>query len=404
MNNSTLLEKLTHQINTVKTKIPFYQDLYKSVPTSCNFEDIPFITKDMLATTNLEYWNRQDYLEKYNTGQLRQGRSSGTTGKLTTILYDPIDHIKSLQELWFYRLKWYNIKPQEDKVLLFYPTDNHELKKIDTKEKLALSKPFLFSENRILNALKIIRESKPDYCIIQPSTAVLFYKTWEKYNLSPILEMRYIEFNGEFLENTVIKNIKKVFPNAQVSNQYGLQELQSVAFTCPHGNMHLMTSNCYTEIVNKDENGIGDICLTTLKNKVMPYIRFITGDKGYITTEKCPCGCNNPILHLTRGRDNDFIRRPNGELLHPYIILQSIEAVTNDLLQYRVTQTDYNNFIFDLVLANKNKQYIVETKLTKILNIELKDDITVQFNYFDTLFPERNTGKQTVFICTMEDE
>ena len=105
MNNSTLLEKLTHQINIAKTKIPFYQDLYKSVPTSCNFEDIPFITKDMLATTNLEYWNRQDYLEKYNTGQLRQGRSSGTTGKLTTILYDPIDHIKSLQELWFYRLK-----------------------------------------------------------------------------------------------------------------------------------------------------------------------------------------------------------------------------------------------------------------------------------------------------------
>ena len=47
MNNSTLLEKLAHQINTVKTKIPFYQDLYKSMPTSCTFEE----TEKLIAET-----------------------------------------------------------------------------------------------------------------------------------------------------------------------------------------------------------------------------------------------------------------------------------------------------------------------------------------------------------------
>ena len=386
--------------------VPYYMNKYKEwVDKDVDFNELPFTTKDDIIDSKLPMINITCQ-EKFRRGELRMGRSSGTTGKITEIFYDPQEHTKSLQELWFYRLKWYGIHAGKDKVLYFYPTPDQTPMYQDTPTKVTISKPYLFSKEKIIETFAIIRNAKPDYCIIQPSTAVVLYKTWQEAGLAPIMEMRYIEFNGEFLEPQVIENIKKVFPNAQVSNQYGLQELQSVGFTCPEGHMHLMVGNCYTEIVNQDKEGIGDICITTLKNSIMPYIRFITGDKGKIDYDtKCKCGCKNPILHLTRGRNNDFIRRPDGNLMHPYVLLQLIEQITNEILQYRITQTDYNSFTFELVITNPKSKSKIENVVRKFLENEyLHCAVDLKFIYHDMLFPERETGKQTVFICTMEDK
>lgn len=395
---------VTRTIQVANTTVPYYMDKYKQLPNEIDFQELPYTTKDDIIAKKLPMLN-MSYQNKFSTGELMMGRSSGTTGKITEIYYDPKEHTKSLQELWFYRLKWYGIHAGKDKVLYFYPTADQTPGYYDDDSRLALSKSYLFSEENIIKALELIRNANVKYAIIQPSTAIVLYNIWFKHNLAPVESIQYIEFNGEFLESTVIDKIQRICPNAKVANQYGLQELQSVAFSCACGNMHLMTSNCYTEIVNKDENGIGDICLTTLKNSVMPYVRFITGDKGYIDYQtKCECGCKNPILHLTRGRDNDFIRRPDGTAMHPYVLLQLIEQISTEILQYRITQVDYNAFKFELVLIEMSQKIYVESKIRQFLEQEyLKCPVQLEFHYQDMLLPERKTGKQTVFICDMEE-
>jgi phenylacetate-CoA ligase len=399
-------EKVKEVVKLAATKVPFYKHLYAPFrDKTVQFEELPLVTKDDLATTNLVYMNKEALRDPARQGKLMMGYSSGTTGKMTKIMYDEDDHVRSLQELWFYRLKWYGIKAGKDKLLTFYPTADEKLNVGKNKTQLALSKSFLLSDENIRQALAIIEDFKPDYTIIQPSVGIVLYDSWEKLKINPIKCIRYIEFNGEFLEPTVEDKMKEIFPNAAIANQYGLQEVQSVAFTCPQGHMHLMSNNCYTEIANKDKKGIGDICITSLKNPVMPYVRFVTGDKGFITDEKCSCGCKNPILYLTRGRDNDFIRRPNGKKLHPYTLLQLIEKLNKTLIQYRITQTDYNDFTFELVIKSNFDKRIIETIIkTYMEKTYLKCKVNCTFVYSDKLLPERKTGKQTVFICTMRDK
>ena len=118
------------------------------------------------------------------------------------------------------------------------------------------------------------------------------------------------------------------------------------------GHMHIMRKNAYVEILNR-KNGIGDICITSLKNRAMPYIRYMTGDKGKISDKKCTCGNPNPILTVYNGRDNDWIRKSDGSVLHPFALLQVISEVnliTGDcIVQYQLIQKKRDYFIFCMV-------------------------------------------------------
>ena len=160
------------------------------------------------------------------------------------------------------------------------------------------------------------------------------------------------------------------------------------------------------EIINQDKAGVGDICITSLQNHVMPYVRFITGDKGKFEENiNCQCGCRNVILDIKRGRDNDYVLRPNGNKLHPYLLLQLIENITKELIQYRITQTDYNSFTFELVVAPNVDKKNIEKRIKSFLeNNYLYCPVELNFIYYDNLFPDRKTGKQTVFINQMEDK
>ena len=124
--------------------VPYYMNKYKEwVDKDVDFNELPFTTKDDIIDSKLPMINITCQ-EKFRRGELRMGRSSGTTGKITEIFYDPQEHTKSLQELWFYRLKWYGIHAGKDKVLYFYPTTDQTPIYQDTPTKITISKPYLF--------------------------------------------------------------------------------------------------------------------------------------------------------------------------------------------------------------------------------------------------------------------
>ena len=403
--NKKTTDKINRTINLAR-KVPFYRQKLKDIYNrkSFLFEDLPFTTKDEL--TNLIDYKQLLNEDYYDSKTLLQGRSSGTTGKPSTIYVEPTEMTRSLQELWFYRRKWYNIISGKDKIGFFNPTNtDFYLSENITDKQIALSKNYLNNEKDTLLAIKKLYQYKPDYLIIQPSVMIILHEVIIKYK-QPLFDfIKYVEFNGEFLEPNVEKLTQEICPNAKISNQYGLQEVQSVAFRCPCGHMHLMTNNCYTEIVNKDENNIGDICITTYNQKAMPYIRFITGDKGKINNNiECQYS-KNPVLTITRGRDNDFIMLENGKTLHPYKILQIMDMINYSFKQYRITQTDINTFIFEIVLI-QNTQPLkdkIELWITKNLNNILNtENVNVDFKYSKIMLPDRKTGKQTIFINTMK--
>ena len=121
---------------------------------------------------------------------------------------------------------------------------------------------------------------------------VPFYKDLA-HSLPPLPDLKYIELTGERITGEAKSAIADFF-GCKVADQYGCYEANSIAYECPYGGLHVMTENVYVETVGENED---DICITSLHNKVMPFIRYKIGDKGKIIhNHNCPCGSQEPMI------------------------------------------------------------------------------------------------------------
>lgn len=293
-------------------------------------------------------------LGKYRKKDLMRTYSSGSTGKCKEILWDKNDYIRSMQELWIRRKSYYGISSR-DKVCYFYtiPTDVNSLdeSEIYNEKSLGFSKSNL-SEERLKDIYIKIAEFKPKWLLLQPSIGNLLSLTIMENNLDVIPSIEYIEYTGEILTDTIRENTKAAF-NCKIANQYGANELNSIAYECPYGNMHLMESNVFVEEMDNEENTDTDnkeLIVTSLTNKTIPLIKYQIGDYGKICDENCKCGNKSKILKLSSGRTNDYILLEDGNKTTSYIFVKIVDFINmredtfGDIKQFYIEQDDINKF------------------------------------------------------------
>ncbi len=95
---------------------------------------------------------------------------------------------------------------------------------------------------------------------------------------------------------------------------------------------HLNEFNFFVEILNPDEEGYGEIVITTLNRGVMPLIRYRTRDVARFIPGRCPCGLPFRRLSTLRGRLDENIASVWGNV-HPDFfekILGSVPGITDD--------------------------------------------------------------------------
>ncbi len=341
------------------------------------------------------------YIGKYMAGELHWKRTSGSTGKFMEVYWDREDIKKSLFSLWMYRRNYYHILPTH-RMCYFFPVDTQAPEQIEEEYSLGLSKEFLFNR-RLEEAYQAILNYDPVWMILQPSIAMLLCELIQERGLDTPPSLRYIEFTGEYLEPWVKKRVQKIF-GCQTADQYGSQEVNSIAFECPEGHLHCMQDNVYVEIEEETESKAGELCVTTLKNRAMPLVRFNLGDRGRLIREhQCPCGNSNPILELQAGRSNEWILREDGSRIHAYALMQIIHWInceTNGMiLQYQICQEDYDRFLFKLVLEEDEDELIDEIMdiLTERVQERLGEDTEIEAELYTRLLPEEKSGKLACF-------
>ncbi len=375
--------------------VPLYMHLAKNViDENIIFEELPYVSKEIYRQNEGLYLS-QKYYKEISQDNLFQGTTSGSTGKVTNYFWDRSDEKKSLLELWYYRNKYYNIHPH-DKMCYFYPVEDKSIPYVLDKNVLGLSENFI-TNGRLEETLQYIMNFSPKWMILQPGVAWLLCNMIKKIkNNISITSVEYIEFTGEYLDEGIRNLVQETF-QCKTANQYGMREMNSIAYECPEGHMHVMSGNVYVEIVNSDVNGIGDICVTTLKNRAMPYIRYITGDKGRWKKLKCVCGNHNPIIEICNGRGTDWVKKINGEILHPYIILDVINQINNTenncILQYQIIQKQIDYFQYNLVLDEEVDKNRIEQKICLMTAQSLQQEFDLEFRYYNEILPDKKTGK-----------
>jgi phenylacetate-CoA ligase len=101
---------------------------------------------------------------------------------------------------------------------------------------------------------------------------------------------------------------------------------------------HVNNYDFYMEIDDPDEDGYGELVLTTLSRKVMPLIRYRTGDVARWLSG--PCACGFPFRRLAlRGRVDEQVSCAWGNL-HPEFFEKLMSAVPGSSDEWQVAVTE----------------------------------------------------------------
>lgn len=110
----------------------------------------------------------------------------------------------------------------------------------------------------------------------------------------------------------------EAFWGAPLCMTYASTEAATIlAFECTQrAGYHVNEFDFYPEIVEADADGYGEIVLTTVSRRVMPLVRFRTGDVARWMDEACPCGLPFRRLSPLRGRLDEQVSCAWGNV-HP---------------------------------------------------------------------------------------
>ena len=400
-------DRITKVVDYAREHVPFYET-FKQM----DFEHLPIIKKQMVLNNPGDFQSGEYQLFPL-AENVNIRRTSGSTGQYLKIPWDIYNSTKALIEVWILRRRYYNILPQ-DPYCFFYTTNyagDHLVEEKDTARSFT-GKGLGFSKNalnkeRIREIFDQILEFDPKWMTLQPSIAILLSQRIIEDHLPPVKSLTYMELSGEVLTAEMKTYIQAAF-HCQIANQYGCNEADSIALECPYGHMHLITSNVYIEIMKEDKpqdiGEKGNICVTCLNNYAMPFIRYDTGDAGRIRNDiVCECGNPNPVLELTKGRDNDFVLDSSGFRIPAYIFYRPIEYINekigNIILQYQVIQNAIDDFSVKMVIPDTYAGW--KDELGHIFKTQLKqpslENSNFAFEFSHNLFPDPKTGKLAFF-------
>ncbi|MBF0329901.1 MAG: phenylacetate--CoA ligase family protein [Nitrospirae bacterium] len=258
---------------------------------------------------------------------------------------------------------------------------------------------FLNKSNMLKFAQKCIQK-KIKFIIGYASALLAFGRFISESGLRMSLD--FVESTAESLSSEERDFLESVF-SCKVYNRYGCREVGNIAHECrTHDGMHINWQSVHVEIVNKGKyawlgDDYGDIVITSLLNKGMPFIRYNIGDIGKLEDKCCSCGIASSRLYLAGTRTGDLLYSIGNSIVSPpaltlaYKDLEDITAIqfvqdkpdhlnvniarrqtykaeTTEILIRRLKQIFGNQMIIDFIFVPKiEKEASGKFRLTKMI-------------------------------------
>jgi phenylacetate-CoA ligase len=180
----------------------------------------------------------------------------------------------------------------------------------------AVLSAYTMDDRSIESMLRYMKSYRPDYLFSYPSSLIHLCDYISCNSDFLYLLPKGIITSGEKLDQFQRDRIEAQF-QTKVYNFYGCREVGSIAQECLHREgMHVISENVIVEVVDESGQAVigkeGDILISDLNNRVMPFIRYRIGDRGRILASQCSCGrIGFPLIEVS-GRSFDTIRSPQG--------------------------------------------------------------------------------------------
>lgn len=159
---------------------------------------------------------------------------------------------------------------------------------------------------------------RPHLLVAYAGSVFTFARFLKSRGWRPAYPLKAVITSAEVCAPSMRAMVEEVFVKPAF-DRYGNREFGAIAAECEmHHGLHVNESDCLVEIDSADPfKEEGPILITYLKNYIMPFIRYDTGDVGrFESSERCRCGRTTIRLVPVTGRQSDTIRTASGKLIH----------------------------------------------------------------------------------------
>ncbi len=328
---------------------------------------IPPVTKEDIQNNYGEFLS-----DKYNIDKCFLRTTSGSSGKVLRVVWD-IANFWSRVLLFYRAFSMIGYSPFK-KMVYFLPVTE------DTGFSFGLFRhmPMTFSKP-MEEVKKILIGYKPEIISIYPSYAV---DLGSHFTSKEIAEMgvKAISLNSEMILSYEKSRIEEIY-RCPVYEEYSCVEAGMVAAMCRSGSRHIFADNVVLEILDSDGNPVhpgerGEIVLTALNSRAMPFIRYRIGDYSCLTEELCSCGSRFPVLGPIEGRKDDSFKMKDGRLVPSWQIYEVVERPLEKygmdklvLKDFYLIQKKYDLAEFYYVKGPDFQQRYIDDLSSSVLNL-----------------------------------
>jgi phenylacetate-CoA ligase len=314
-------KQLSDLLCHAENHVPYYREMFRSlgitsrdIRSFSDFGRLPVLTKDIIRERGQDLVREDVPLEA-----LDPHFSGGSTGVPLQFYRSP-EYMAASDAGTYRNLMQCGWRPGE--MIAFFWGSTGKLDRMPRWEfglrqlirRSYLFDPFRSGEAEMAAWAKRMRRLRPTVILGYASTIARFSAFLET-NRQPALPLRGIFSTAEKLYRPQREVIERFF-GCHVFDCYGSSEVQNISAECRQGKMHINSDFVVVDEEAADDDLPRPFLLTSLKNWSMPFIRYRNEDCGYLSSERCSCGNNFPLMHLEIARTSDNFVFPNGRVVH----------------------------------------------------------------------------------------
>jgi phenylacetate-CoA ligase len=148
---------------------------------------------------------------------------------------------------------------------------------------------------------------------------------------------------AEMLQPAWREAIEQAF-GPRLYDEYGCNDGGILSQTCGRGRFHLAENVSIVEVIDDDDQpcgpGIeGDVAVTNLHARALPFIRYRIGDRAVLGDEMCPCGMPGATLDRVVGRTGEDVLLSGGRVVTGRTFAHVFKD-TPGVNRWQIVQTD----------------------------------------------------------------
>lgn len=396
-------EQLRGIVEYAYQHVPYYREVLderglkpQDVATRADLSKLPTLDKKTIKARFADLLS-----DEFDLAKVARGNTSGTTGSPLEICYDP-DMIRMNYAMLDRQYRWTgtNLGKFGDRVAVIRGNVIVPLKqkkapfwRYNHLHRQMLLSSFHLSNENLPAYIDEIRRFGPKVLDGYPSTLYVLAKHLK--NEGRTLPLHAVLSSSETLYDFQRETIEESF-ECRVYDYFGAAERVIFATECDvHQGRHICSEYGITEIVGRDleakksgETGI--IIATSLHNRAMPLLRYVTNDRSAIRPEPCTCGRGLPLMDDVTTKAEDSLTLADGRIISPSVLTHPFKPLTT-IEESQIVQEDYDTIVVKVVPSSGFTE-ADEDALIHGLQERLGDDVSISVERVESL-QRTNSGK-----------